>query len=56
MMKKTMNDVVNLCFCMIDMLGEVKNSITDEMVRVKADTKISTYIHILEYIMDEGDE
>lgn len=53
-MKTTLNDVIDFCLYMIDKITEVRDNTTDEIVKIKAKTKINTYLTILHCIL--GDE
>ena len=55
-MKTTLNDVIDFCLYMIDKLIEIRDNTTDEIVKIKAKTKIDTYTTILEYILDDEED
>ena len=55
-MKTTLNDVIDFCLYMIDKITDIRDNATDEIVRIKAQTKINTYTTILQYILDDEDE
>ena len=55
-MKTTLNDVINFCLYMIDKLTEIRDNTTDEIVKIKAKTKISTYTTMLQYIVDDEED
>lgn len=55
-MKTTLNDVINFCLYMIDKLIEVRDNTTDEIVKIKAKTKIDTYTIMLQYILDDEED
>ena len=55
-MKTTLNDVIDFCLYMIDRLTEVRDNTTDEIVKIKAKTKINTYTTMLEYILDDEED
>ncbi len=56
-MKTTLDDVINFCLDMIDKLAEIRDNTTDEIVKIKAKTKINTYTTMLQYILySEEDE
>lgn len=50
-MKTTLDDVIYFCLYMIDKIADVRDNTTDEIVRIKAKTKINTYLIILHYIL-----
>lgn len=54
-MKTTLNDVIDFCLYMIDKITEIRDNAADEIVKIKAKTKINTYLTILHYILDEDD-
>ena len=55
-MKITLDDVINFCLCMIDKLADIRDNTTDEIVKIKAKTKINTYLTILHYILDDEED
>ena len=55
-MKTTLNDVINFCLYMIDKLKEIRDNTTDEIVKIKAKTKINTYTTMLQYILDDEED
>ena len=55
-MKTTLDDVIDFCLYMIDKITEVTDNTTDEIVKIKAKTKINTYITILQYILDDDED
>ena len=55
-MKTTLNDVIDFCLYMIDKIAEIRDSTTDEIVKIKAKTKINTYTTILQYILDDEED
>lgn len=55
-MKTTLNDVIDFCLYMIDKLAEVRDNTTDEIVKIKAKAEINTYLIILHYILDDGED
>ena len=54
-MKTTLDDVIDFCLYMIDKIAEIRDNTTDEIVKIKAKTKINTYLNILHYILDEDE-
>ena len=52
-MKTTLDDVIYFCFYMIDKIADIRDNTTDEIVKIKAKTKINTYLTILHYILDD---
>lgn len=55
-MKTTLNDVIDFCLYMIDKIKEIRDDTTDEIVKIKAKTKINTYLTILQYILDDEED
>ena len=55
-MKTTLNDVINFCLYMIDKITEIRDNTTDEIVKIKAKTKINTYATMLQYILDDKED
>ena len=55
-MKTTLDDVIDFCLYMIDKITEIRDKTTDEIVKIKAKTKINTYITILQYILDDDED
>jgi hypothetical protein len=55
-MKTTLDDVIYFCLYMIDKIADVRDNTTDEIVRIKAKTKINTYLIILHYILDDEED
>ena len=55
-MKTTLNDVIDFCLYMIDKITEIRDKTTDEIVKIKAKTKINTYTTMLQYILDDDEE
>lgn len=55
-MKTTLNDVIDFCLYMIDKIAEIRDNTTDEIVRIKANTKIATYTTMLQYILDDEED
>nr|DAH41397.1 MAG TPA: hypothetical protein [Caudoviricetes sp.] len=55
-MKITLNDVIDFCLYMIDKITEIRDNTTDEIVRIKAQTKINTYTTMLQYILDDEED
>ena len=55
-MKTTLNDVIDFCLYMIDKIKEIRDNTTDEIVKIKAKTKINTYLTILQYILDDEED
>ena len=55
-MKTTLDDVIHLCLYMIDKITEIRDETTDEIVKIKAKTKINTYTTILQYILDDEED
>lgn len=55
-MKTTLNDVIDFCLYMIDKLTETIDNTTDEIVKIKAKTKIDTYTTMLQYILDDEED
>ena len=55
-MKTTLDDVIDFFFFLIDKITEVRYNITDEIVKIKAKTKINTYTTILQYILDDEED
>ncbi len=55
-MKITLDDVINFCLCMIDKLADIRDTTTNEIVKIKAKTKINTYLIILHYILDDKED
>ena len=55
-MKTTLDDVIDFFFFLIDKITEVRDNTTDEIVKIKAKTKINTYITILQYILDDDED
>ena len=41
---------------MIDKITEIRDKTTDEIVKIKAKTKINTYTTILQYILDDEED
>lgn len=55
-MKTTLDDVIDFCLYMIDKITEVRDNTTDEIVKIKAQTKINTYTTMLQYILDDEED
>ena len=55
-MKTTLDDVIDFCLYMIDKIADVRDNTTDEIVKIKAKTKINTYLIILHYILDDEED
>ena len=55
-MKTTLNAVIYFCLNMIDKIAEIRDNTTDEIVKIKAKTKINTYLTILHYILDDEED
>ena len=55
-MKSTLDDVIDFCLYMIDKITEIRDKTTDEIVKIKAKTKINTYTTMLQYILDDDEE
>ena len=55
-MKTTLDDVIDFCLYMIDKIADVRDNTTDEIVKIKAKTKINTYLTILHYILDDEED
>ena len=55
-MKTTLDDVIDFCLYMIDKITEIRDETTDEIVEIKAKTKINTYTTILQYILDDEED
>ena len=55
-MKTTLDDVIDFCLYMIDKITEVRDETTDEIVKIKAQTKINTYATMLQYILDDEED
>ena len=55
-MKTTLDDVIDFCLYMIDKITEIRDKTTDEIVKIKAKTKINTYTTMLQYILDDDEE
>ena len=55
-MKTTLDDVIDFCLYMIDKITEVRDNTADEIVKIKAKTKIDTYITMLQYILDDDED
>ena len=55
-MKTTLNDVIDFCLYMIDKIAEIRDNTTDEIVKIKAKTKINTYTTMLQYILDDEED
>ena len=55
-MKTTLDDVIDFCLYMIDKITEIRDKTTDEIVKIKAKTKINTYTTILQYILDDEED
>ena len=55
-MKTTLDNVIDFCLYMIDKITEIRDKTTDEIVKIKAKTKINTYTTMLQYILDDDEE
>lgn len=55
-MKTTLNDVIDFCLYMIDKIADIRDNTTDETIKIKAKTKINTYLTILHYILDDEED
>lgn len=55
-MKTTLNDVIYFCLYMIDKIADIRDNTTDEIIKIKAKTKINTYLTILHYILDNEED
>ena len=55
-MKTTLDDVIDFCLYMIDKITEIRDKTTDEIVKIKAQTKINTYTTMLQYILDDDED
>lgn len=55
-MKTTLNDVIDFCLYMIDKIADIRDNTTDEIIKIKAKTKINTYLTILHYILDDEED
>ena len=55
-MKTTLDDVIDFFFFLIDKITEIRDNTTDEIVKIKAKTKINTYTTILQYILDDEED
>lgn len=55
-MKTTLNDVIDFCLYIIDKITEIRDNTMDEIVKIKAKTKINTYLTILHYILDDEED
>ena len=55
-MKTTLDDVIDFCLYMIDKITEIRDKTTDEIVKIKAKTKINTYTTMLQYILDDDED
>ena len=55
-MKTTLDDVINFCLDMINKLTDIRDNTTDEIVKIKAKTKINTYTTMLQYILDDEED
>ena len=55
-MKTTLNDVIDFCLYMIDKITEIRDDTTDEILKIKAQTKINTYTTMLQYILDDEED
>lgn len=55
-MKTTLNDIIDFCLYMIDKMADIRDNTTDEIIKIKAKTKINTYLTILHYILDDEED
>ena len=55
-MKTTLDDVIDFCLYMIDKITEIRDKTTDEIVKIKSQTKINTYTTMLQYILDDEED
>ena len=55
-MKTTLDDVIDFCLYMIDKITDIRDNTTDEIVKIKAQTKINTYTTMLQYILDDEED
>lgn len=55
-MKTTLDDVIDFCLYMIDKIADIRDNTTDEIIKIKAKTKINTYLTILHYILDDEED
>ena len=55
-MKTTLDDVIDFCLYMIDKITDIRDNTTDEIVKIKSQTKINTYTTMLQYIVDDEED